>query len=56
MDDELRNRIVQRIKEIGYTYVTIDLEGYRRGSMNEVLSKEQLKGEDLMPEKLVTSR
>ncbi len=54
MDDELRNRIVQQIKEIGYTYVTIDLEGYRRGSMNEVLTKEQLRGEDLMPEKLVT--
>lgn len=26
------------IKEIGYTYVTIDLEGYRRGSMNEVIT------------------
>lgn len=56
MDDELRNRIVQRIKEIGYTYVTIDLEGYRRGSMNEALSKEQLRGDDLMPEKLVTGQ
>ena len=25
-------------KEIGYKYVAIDLEGYRNGSMNEVLT------------------
>lgn len=26
--------IVHRLKELGYTYVTLDLEGYRAGSMN----------------------
>jgi uncharacterized protein len=36
-DHSLRERIVKKVKEIGYTYVTIDLEGYRQGSMNEVL-------------------
>lgn len=36
-DDKLREKIIKVIKEIGYTYVTIDLEGYRRGSMNEVI-------------------
>jgi uncharacterized protein len=36
-DRSLRERIVKKVKEIGYTYVTIDLEGYRQGSMNEVL-------------------
>jgi len=37
MQDEFRRRLVARLKEIGYTYVTLDLEGYRTGSMNEVL-------------------
>ncbi|MDF2963893.1 MAG: ATP-utilizing protein [Paenibacillus sp.] len=30
-----------KLKEIGYTYVTMDLKGYRSGSLNEVLSPEQ---------------
>lgn len=34
---ELRHQVVERLKLIGYTYVTLDLQGYRSGSMNEVL-------------------
>ena len=41
LDHELRERIVAQLKEIGFTYVTLDLQGYRTGSMNEVLSTEQ---------------
>jgi uncharacterized protein len=37
-----RNEIVKHLKSLGYKYVTLDLEGYRTGSMNETLSKEQL--------------
>lgn len=33
------SRIVEEFKAIGYTYVTLDLEGYRSGSMNEVLER-----------------
>lgn len=33
----LREEIGQRLREIGYTYVAMDLLGYRTGSMNEVL-------------------
>ena len=36
---ETRNQITQRFKAIGYSYVTLDLDGFRSGSMNEVLSK-----------------
>lgn len=36
---EKRNEIVSKLKGIGYTYVTLDLQGYRTGSMNEVLNK-----------------
>lgn len=37
LDADLRQRVVRELKEIGYTYVTLDLEGFRSGSMNEVL-------------------
>lgn len=33
----LREQIVRRLKELGYKYVALDLQGYRTGSMNEVL-------------------
>jgi uncharacterized protein len=32
-----RQRIVAYLKELGYVYVTVDLEGFRSGSMNEIL-------------------
>jgi len=35
----LRTQIIKRMKELGYTYVTLDLEGFRSGSMNEVLDE-----------------
>lgn len=31
---KLRDKIVSKFKDLGYTYVTLDLEGYRTGSMN----------------------
>jgi len=39
LDPGTRERIALRLKELGYTYVTVDLEGFRSGSMNEVLSQ-----------------
>jgi uncharacterized protein len=33
-----RDRIVRRFKNLGYKYVTLDLAGFRSGSMNEVLA------------------
>ncbi len=32
-----RETIVEGIRKVGYTYVTLDLRGFRSGSMNEVL-------------------
>ena len=37
LSDSFRNKLVDKLKELGYTYVTLDLEGYRTGSMNETL-------------------
>ncbi len=35
---EHRERIITRLKNLGYRYVTLDLAGFRSGSMNEVLA------------------
>lgn len=43
-EDALRNKIVDHLKSLGYLYVTLDLQGYRTGSMNEVLSTEEKEG------------
>jgi uncharacterized protein len=37
MNGSLREKVVSHLKEIGYHYVTLDLQGFRSGSMNEVL-------------------
>lgn len=37
LNDSTRETVVKRLKEIGYQYITLDLQGYRRGSANEVL-------------------
>ena len=37
--EDIRTEIYDRFKEIGFRYVTLDLRGYRVGSMNDVLVK-----------------
>ncbi len=34
-----RQAIVNKLKKLGYNYITVDLEGYRTGSLNEVIKK-----------------
>jgi uncharacterized protein len=34
-------KVAQALKKVGYAHVTLDLEGYRRGSTNETLPKSQ---------------
>ena len=36
-DPEISTGVVARLKELGWSYVALDLAGYRTGSMNEVL-------------------
>lgn len=40
VDTPLRTELVEEFKRIGYRYVTLDLQGFRSGSMNEVLEEE----------------
>lgn len=36
----MQGEVVKRLREIGFAYVTLDLEGYRSGSMDEVLAND----------------
>ena len=50
VEQTFRSTLVDRLKQLGFTYVTLDLQGYRTGSMNEVLTeaeKEQYVGKKL---------
>jgi uncharacterized protein len=37
LDPEINNQLVSAIKALGYQYVSLDLQGYRLGSLNEAL-------------------
>jgi uncharacterized protein len=44
-DEAVRPSLVAALKEAGYAYVAVDLEGYRTGAMNEVLAESARAGE-----------
>ncbi len=37
LEGEVIKKIVPKLKELGFTFITLDLEGYRSGSLNETL-------------------
>lgn len=39
LDADTRERVVREFRSIGFVYVTLDLEGYRAGSMNEAIER-----------------
>jgi uncharacterized protein len=45
---DVRKRIVTQFRTLGYTYITLDLAGFRSGSMNETLTN---LGADVTPER-----
>jgi uncharacterized protein len=49
LEEGTRVQAVRFLKETGFTYVTLDLQGYRTGAMNEVLSLTSKAG-DLIPD------
>ncbi|WP_242840982.1 ATP-dependent sacrificial sulfur transferase LarE [Butyrivibrio sp. AE3004] len=38
LQNDIRTRIAKEIKALGFSYVALDLQGYRTGSMNETLN------------------
>jgi uncharacterized protein len=39
--EPVRSQIVKKMKSLGFKFVTVDLQGYRSGSLNEPLSEEE---------------
>jgi uncharacterized protein len=50
MEPEIRDRIVAKLKELGFLYVTLDLEGYVTGSMNRGIGVPKVVREDRIRE------
>ena len=44
LDLSTKRAIVGKFKSLGFTYVTLDIEGYRQGSMNEALNQKKAGG------------
>lgn len=44
LDPSFREKLVRHFKDLGFSYVTLDLQGYRTGSMNEVLTEDEKRG------------
>jgi len=38
-ESQTRNAIVEKFKAVGFKYVSVDLQGFRSGSLNEGLEK-----------------
>ena len=45
LDPALRARVIAAVRDAGYPYVTLDLQGYRTGSLNEALLRRKNGGE-----------
>ena len=41
MEEPVRLQVYQTLRKIGFSYVTLDILGYRTGSMNETLTNEE---------------
>jgi len=39
MSEKARTKVITGLKKLGYTYITLDIEGYRTGSLNEPMKK-----------------
>jgi uncharacterized protein len=45
LDPALRARVIAAVRDAGYPIVTLDLQGYRTGSLNEALLRRKTGGE-----------
>jgi uncharacterized protein len=46
LDESVRVKVYEHFNKLGFTYVTLDLKGYRTGSMNETLDLKQIKANE----------
>ena len=50
MDADLRHRIAERFKSLGFLFVALDLEGYRTGSLNRAVIEDSETSPPLVPD------
>ncbi len=41
ISEEIRQKVIDKMKSIGFKFVTVDLQGFRSGSLNETLTESQ---------------
>lgn len=51
-DDEVRRRLAQQLRDLGFRYVTLDLEGFRSGNLNELVAVEMKRMYESGPERI----
>ncbi len=56
LEPELRGRVTARLHELGYRFVTLDLDGFRSGSMNPVSIAGKAASQTLKVQELVGFR
>ena len=39
-EPDIRLQVAEEFRRLGFTYVTMDMQGYRTGSMNETLARD----------------
>jgi uncharacterized protein len=49
LDDPIRLAVVDELRRLGFTYVTLDLQGFRSGSLNEGLPGHEHEGPEAIP-------
>ena len=42
LNPDIRNQVYEEFRKIGFIYVSLDLKGYRTGSMNETLTANEI--------------
>jgi PP-loop superfamily ATP-utilizing enzyme len=49
LENGASTKVAEALKKIGYAHVTLDLQGYRRGSANEILRSPEPQGVTVSP-------
>jgi len=44
LEPAIRTQLVEGLKALGYRYITLDLEGFRSGSLNQALDESSKRG------------
>lgn len=55
LDASFREKLVSRLKAIGFKFVSLDLSGFRSGSLNELIPVESLRSISQSPEKRLSN-